>query len=380
MKPTALSFYALCAVLTTATADETQYWKAPDDYSRTYWVNGFSLDNPETWNFDVDKLNNKMPGDKGADEVVQNGGILDGHYCWAASGANIAAQWEAKNVETVRKVLNRDPLSAEEIFTEFSKTFFHESGSTTNATDWYFNGVKNHGLLFKNDAPSTEGGYYKGAVTYSEKYEDFFRMNNNGWTIVEGIAMSWDESVYRSTDIHKMWANSLIDFITDGYSISIAADGIYKTATGIDSYSHALTLWGVEVDADGYLTRMWLTDSDDATSFSTDMGLFSVSLKAFDENMSLPSFDFTQEEPTYAPLTGLAGYYSMQADVADIVEGTPKYWYNAYDTETGLGDYMTSVSAVKVTSLVGKQNIIPEPTTATLSLLVLAALASRRRR
>lgn len=368
-----LSYLSLLALAPLAASAAEQYWVAPTAGNTTHWVKGFSLDNPASW-FDANKLNNKNPGTPAGNEVEAKGEVADGPLCWAAVSANIAAQWEARNVETVRETQGRDPKSAQEIFADFTSSVKSETGTLTAGTEWYFVGGARLNL---KDGASNEGKY-AGNVDYSVAHMNFLTMTDTGVTVnaEEGFPYidSWDKDAYNRDSVYRQWTAGLVDWLDAGYSIGLTVKGVTESA----SYSHAITLWGVELNSDGLLTRMWLTDSDDGTTAPMgDMGLFSVSCTLVDVPDTLYKVgDFTGSPVVHAPL----GQLSMQSDVAYDNNGTPYYWYSAYNSETG-GDFVSDVYAVKVTSkLYGENAIVPEPATATLSLLALAGLCARRRR
>lgn len=373
-----LSYLSLLALAPLAASAAEQYWVAPTNADNAHWVKGFSLDNPASW-ADADKLNNKNPGTPAGNEVEANGEVADGPLCWAAAAANIAAQWEARNVETVRETQGRDPKSAEEIFEDFTASVKSQTGTLTAGTRWYFVGGATQKML--KEGASNEGNY-TGNVDYSVEHMDFLNTTNNGWTMNEAGAPfvdAWDESAYDRESVYRQWTAGLVDWLEAGYSIGLGVQGIFDNGDGTTgSYGHAVTLWGVEVNEKGLLTRMWLTDSDDATNAPMgDMGLFSVSCTLVDLSTKLylvPKEGEVLDDPL---LPGLAGHLSLQSDV----DYNGYNWYNAYNSETGLGDYVSDIYAVKVTSrLYGENAIVPEPATATLSLLALAGLCARRRR
>lgn len=367
-----LSYLSLLALAPLAASAAEQYWVAPTNADNTHWVTGVNPNNPASW-ADADKLNNKNPRTTEGDAIEAAGGVPDGPLCWAAAAANIAAQWEARNVETVRETQGRDPKSAEEIFEDFTASVVSETGTLTAGTRWYFDG---NAQIQLKDGVANEGRYH-GDVDYSVAHMDFLNTTSSGWDVqvIEGTpyAMSpWDETAYNHDAIYKQWSETLVGWIDNGYSIGLGVQGVYDNGDGTKGYyGHAITLWGVETDDAGYVTRMWLTDSDDATNAPMgDMGLFSVSCTLADMTVGVWDRYFPRQ------LVGLAGRLTLQSDV----DYNGYNWYNAYDPETGLGDYVEIIHAVKVTSLLhGENDIVPEPATATLSLLALAGLCARRR-
>ena len=100
----------------------------------------------------------------------------------------------------------------------------------------------------------------------------------------------------------------------------------------------------VEYDENGKLTTMWLTDSDDYIH-----QLFSVAVTLNDKENKI--------------------YLGEQVDGKYICDA-----YKGYENV-----YIAGVYAIDTSESAGWL-LIPEPTTATLSLLALAGLAARRRR
>ena len=119
--------------------------------------------------------------------------------------------------------------------------------------------------------------------------------------------------------------------INGGMAITLA---IYSDTD--TNFAHAITLWGVEY-VNGELTRLWLTDSDD---YYNDPGLFSADV-TLDKDSHTIYFD---NDDLYPEKTYIAAVYSLDPNESAT-------W-----------------------------QMIPEPGTATLSLLALAGLATRRRR
>ena len=116
-----------------------------------------------------------------------------------------------------------------------------------------------------------------------------------------------------------------------------------------NSVAHGITLWGAEFDENQTLTALWLTDSDDAVNSVGDQDLFKVNVEYRDDHLYLTDYWFT------------SGRYVESLTLFD-----------ASQTDAW------NLNRVYI-SLPASQSI-PEPATATLSLVALAVMASRRRR
>ena len=123
--------------------------------------------------------------------------------------------------------------------------------------------------------------------------------------------------------------------------IKPTSDDIYTLLSGgtpaaLVTSAHTLTLWGAEFDSNGNVTKLFITDSDDYTG-KADLLTVEAKIK------TNKSIEFTLD-----------------------------------------GDNFTIQNAFIINPEVGYSwgltPIVPEPTTATLSLMALAALAARRRR
>lgn len=112
-----------------------------------------------------------------------------------------------------------------------------------------------------------------------------------------------------------------------------------------EGLAHAITLWGVEY-TDGELSALYLTDSDDYENEGDT--LFTLSVKLNEEDNKIYFGTYNEE-------TG------------------------QYKSDYGINVYIGGIYALD-TTVTKNWQLVPEPTTATLSLLALAALAARRRR
>lgn len=127
--------------------------------------------------------------------------------------------------------------------------------------------------------------------------------------------------------INKPTAAAIIDAMCSGKAITLATS------------AHTVTLWGIEY-SNGVISKFWVTDSDDYTM---------------------------QPELLAAAAGGTDGAYTLRLGEKD---------YNITTAFT----IDPSVSEKWGMEKKSSDGTVPEPTTATLSLLALAALCTRRRR
>lgn len=194
-------------------------------------------------------------------------------------------------------------------------------GSTPSyALNWWINGVTNSW----GDVTTPTGYDVDGWATVEGK-------ENGEWPYGAFLSSDYDTSLHPidvASNANDSDGRSLtfgiLDALASGYALSLS---VYSEA-GNFQVAHAITLWGAEYTGEGdnrHITKMWITDSDDGVEQLVE---YSVSSK--DAGVALSNGTLSGSLIRYA-----AG---MQVDV------------------------------------------VPEPATATLSLLALAALASVRRR
>lgn len=261
----------------------------------------------------------------------------DNNLCWAASASNLIAWWQDKY-----QVPAGVPNDINNIWATYKNAATEDIGGDTHAAvQWWLTGVyiptndeEADRSIFAQEKtsvlPAFEGYYY---ADYGEEMEPW--PNYELW----------------------QWEYPLEDFLCVDYRTSVTSDNIISLVLqgcgmglGITddaaSFGHAITLWGIEYDdSTNTISRMWLTDSDDGQyNFGQD-GLYVVDVTTRDNKLYIDTPDsnwYTEEENIY-----ISHLFGIDPSVS---------------TEWGI------------------PLAVPEPTTATLSLLALAGLSMRRRR
>lgn len=255
---------------------------------------------------------------------------VDDELCWAASSSNMLAWWQDRNAELA--LASGAPQGSGAIWSTFVQSFGnidHDeggdySGYETDAFHWYLDGTIDADWYHISEYGLSQGGYYQNLVS-TEGGIDFF------WAIgvmADGAAMN----------------AAIVNALTSGCGITL---GIVSP-----TFSHSLTLWGVECNNSGDITRMYLTDSDDERV--GQHGLFSVTCEAKD--MLVEVWEGFSTELNV-----------LHIESEDVLPGGGKY----LGEDVYISDFSWIQSAMPR---------IPEPGTATLSLLALAFLSTRRRR
>lgn len=285
-----------------------------------YWVPGTSRESG--W-YDVNKtFSQEFP---------------DSQMCWAASASNMLAWWQYNNPEYNDLAAMDTPGSGQEIFDTFKTAYENDGGIQAYGILWYLQGDTNEDYL----PPLTEegkemGGYYGNAITqiYSERPIRLGLYN------------------VRVADSASIVSGFLKDCIVNGYSVGL---GIYgKTIDGKD-IAHAVTLWGIDYDEERQMIqKMYLTDSDD------------VQLGKDYELPQLFEAECRKLEVEFSIKEGEEIKQIMREELGISCKREGRTWYN--DTM-----YVGAVNRLKT-------ELVPEPATATLGLVALAALCARRRR
>lgn len=318
MKISRLFLCALLSVAPTLSAD-------------TLWVSG--VNQTDGW-YDI----NKTIANENDDEL-----------CFAAAATNLITWWQNQLPATPAGV----PQSNEAIWARYlAGSNTDAPGDVGAAVQWWLTGVyipendtEHQRSLYGNDGYAAssqfdafEGYYYKDylfplADAFASQYINYDTALRSRYTD-EFLAF-----MHFRGEADDVSSNILYAIQNDmGVAVGLAAD------TG--NLAHAITLWGVDYSDTEGITRLWLTDSDDAQyGYNEDDGLFSVGV--------------TQRN----------GKLYFNEDDND--------WYANIDAK---GVYVNHIYALNPAAASDWGLSVPEPATATLSLMALMGLAARRRR
>ena len=284
----------------------------------------------------------------------------DDYLCWAATASNVINWWQKQNASATAAA----PQGGE-IWNIFKSSVSADMvGSAALGFQWWLTGQYSYdetngefACFSTSDEPAIENNTIYGNM----HFEGFYR-----------------ESLLPENDLNRYpWNYELSQFMTSmgvgadiptnlGFTVAEALKNGSAASLSLNNFKgegHAVTLWGVDYDnTTQELTGLWLTDSDDNQYNLNEEGLFHVGLKTDRVDVIIDGQETTRTYLTFA------------VDKED--------WYYKSDTFSDDTLYIDSIdfyhSAVSADWVLAF--CVPEPATATLSLLALAGLAARRRR
>ena len=225
-------------------------------------------------------VNKKGAGDNG-----------DINMCWAATSSNMI-QWFQDRYKAAGKTLPAGATDGPGVTTydrfgpyelELMNVFHSEwdnsrGGHMQEAIPWYFEGKLNGGEFASpgtQAAPKTAGGYWK-SIWDTEVYPYIYHgyenvivpgvegldLKNLYITIFNNYYLWGSGTSYLGTERLEAFSNYIVEAFTHGM-----AGLTINLGANFNAASHAVTLWGYEIDnATGLVTRLWITDSDDLVS------------------------------------------------------------------------------------------------------------------
>ena len=289
---------------------------------------------------------------------------MDDNLCYGASAANLITWWQSKY-----QVPAGTPNTIDAVWNMYvdSCTDGSKGGDTAMAMQWWLTGV---GSLNVGESPASEAAdktLYRYTLIYqiwdsnSQQYKivegDFPLARHDGYYMTQYSVPLYSDEYFDYES--RQWVeagNGIYNFLGGGLDSDVtlakisdavtSGKGVSLSIKGNSTSGHAITLWGVESETvGGEISKLWITDSDDAQYSWLDLdGLFAVDVEERNGKLYISTPDsvwYAENSNTY-----IDGMYTIDPSV----------------------------------SLLWGMQLIPEPGTATLSLLALAGLAVRRRR
>lgn len=243
----------------------------------------------------------------------------DALMCWAAASSNAVAWWQARHGAAA--ALAGAPTGKDEIWSTYKAAFGNNGGIDENGIRWWFTGDTEN--LYPTPSAAGKGNYYSDLI-----------LNNS--LSIERYALT----TYFSPTVAVL-SSEILYQINNGSVITLGIYNYNPETMAVDYTSgHAITLWGAEVNADGVITRMFLTDSDDSAERLITAECTEISGLKRTASNSFASFALKSSD-------------------------------DFYDGSKVIGAF---------TALNGHTEVLPEPATAALSLMTLVGCCLRRRR
>lgn len=177
----------------------------------------------------------------------------DGMMCWAASASNMLHWWIAQNKEYIDRYdytgpdysYPLDKPQESDIFQCFIDSFNDKAGYIDEGLNWFIHGIKPSYPPY--DYPVNEGGYFKDVFPSGVKLgNNYGGLSKNRFNEVIKDALKNDKGL--------------------GFNL------------GETTSSHAVTMWGVEFDEEGYVSCVYMADNNDRDYFD-DYGVGCVRLE-----------------------------------------------------------------------------------------------------
>lgn len=194
----------------------------------------------------------------------------DINMCWATASSNILQWWQDRYVESGRALPEGCPDGVGETYELAIMEVFHSQwdnsrgGHAFHAVPWYLEGLNVcDGWSFQaQPLDGAAGGYFCGqwndirdhiylgyALGHTQDTNNYYIWGNGSGLDAYGCLKAFTEWVETS--------------IANGMAALVIA--LRENGGGVH---HSVTLWGYEKDNEtGILTKIWITDSDDSTSW-----------------------------------------------------------------------------------------------------------------
>lgn len=283
----------------------------------------------------------------------------DNYLCWAATASNVINWWQKQNASATAAA----PQGGE-IWNIFKSSVSADIvGSAALGFQWWLTGQYSQdetngefAYFYTLDEPAIENNTIYGSMYFEGFYRESSLPENGEFHPWNYELSRFMTSIEVGTGIPTNLGFTVAEALYNGSAASLSLNNF-------KGEGHAVTLWGVDYDSTTQeLTGLWLTDSDDNQSSPNEGVLSHVGLKKDVVDVIIDGQETTRTYLTF-----------------DVDEGHWYYQSEAFSNDTlyidSIDFYHSAVSADWVLAF-----CVPEPATATLSLLALAGLAARRRR
>lgn len=236
----------------------------------------------------------------GYNDVAKAGTAADSKLCWAAAASNVLAWWQT-TYSAAQSVSTNPPTEADNIYNTFVGSWKNVSGRESVGFTWWISG-------------SSEN------ETYADYVSNYYRGDSaTGAYYASGYTAAMTDALISEVNLRQVNAaavgNDWAAVYDNGGMLTL---GVYSNVTnaGLLQGGHAVTLWGFEqADANGALTAIYITDSDDGTDGIVKLDVVYNSDK-----------NYYQVTESAGSLSGyyLGNYTSLGAYVEVLTDDTPE--------------------------------------------------------
>lgn len=175
----------------------------------------------------------------------------DDNMCYAAAAANLVAWWQ--NGDYGRELTSSGPTDIDNIWSTYlnNSRYPTSGGAPLAAVNWWISGIyvptndeESERSIFNQQLPEST---QITLIPFSGFYYDRYALNKDSLNAFLSFETNYSASYFG-------------DLLSEGAGISL----LLKSDQG--GLQHAITLWGVDYAADGNLSKLWITDSDDANT------------------------------------------------------------------------------------------------------------------
>ena len=188
----------------------------------------------------------------------------DSQLCWAASDSNVIA-WYLDYMKHIGMDVTLYDTALNDVFNHFRDNWKREGYDPLMGLSWYFTSkfpmgdypqnLINQGGYLRDVRGNTPEGWFN---LYPGNGKFVFGNYADKFPFVQDIAGHYYENDPLYT--HESFSSHIIEQLHYGAVVL----SIAKENSG--GASHAITLWGVDIDEKGLVTNMYVTDSDDSVT------------------------------------------------------------------------------------------------------------------